>query len=55
MIAEMTAVGAVILLGLAIGTLLELRPIRTGNLLPGLVLAPALVLLLDWIRPVLAR
>ena len=49
MLAEMSAVGGVILLGLAIGTLLELRPIRAGNLLPALVLAPAFVALLNLI------
>lgn len=46
MLAEMSAVGGVLLLGLAIGTLLELRPIRTGNLLPALLVAPLLVFLL---------
>ncbi|MEE8568566.1 MAG: DUF554 family protein, partial [Anaerolineales bacterium] len=49
MLAEMSAVGGVILLGLAIGTLLELRPIRAGNLLPALILAPAFVALLHLI------
>lgn len=47
MIAEMTAVGGVIILGLGIGSLLELRPIRSGNLLPALVIAPAIVWLID--------
>lgn len=42
MMAEMTAVGGVLLIGLAVGSLLELRPIRTGNLLPALLLAPIL-------------
>lgn len=46
MIHEMTAVGGILLLGLAIGSLLELRPIRTGNLLPALAIAPAIVWLL---------
>ena len=46
MLAEMSAVGGVLLLGLAIGTLLELRPIRAGNLLPALLVAPLLVLLM---------
>jgi len=46
MLAEMSAVGGVLLLGLAIGTLLELRPIRTGNMLPALLVAPLLVFLL---------
>ncbi len=43
MMAEMTAVGGILLLGISISSLLELRPIRTGNLLPGLVIAPLLV------------
>lgn len=43
MITEMTAAGGVLLLGLAIGSLLEIRPIRLGNFLPALVLAPLLV------------
>ncbi len=46
MVAEMTAVGGVLMVGLAIGSLLELRPIRTGNLLPALVIAPLIVALL---------
>jgi uncharacterized membrane protein YqgA involved in biofilm formation len=43
MMAEISAVGGVLLLGLAIGTLLELRPVRAGNLLPALIVAPLLV------------
>jgi uncharacterized membrane protein YqgA involved in biofilm formation len=43
MIAEMTAVGGILLIGLAIGSLLELKPIRTGNLIPALLFAPLLV------------
>jgi uncharacterized membrane protein YqgA involved in biofilm formation len=49
MTAEMTAVGGVLLLGVAIGSLLELRPIRSGNLLPALFLTPMLVALVAWI------
>lgn len=43
MVAEMTAAGGIILLGIALGNLLELRPIRTGSLLPALLLAPLIV------------
>jgi hypothetical protein len=43
MIAEMTAVGGLLLLGLAISSLLSIKPIRVGNLLPGLLAAPLLV------------
>jgi len=43
MMVEMAAVGGVILLGIAISGLLELRPIRVGNFLPALVMAPLIV------------
>jgi uncharacterized membrane protein YqgA involved in biofilm formation len=43
---ELSAVGGVLLIGLAIGTLLELREIRTGNLLPALLVAPIIVALI---------
>lgn len=45
MVAEMTATGGVLLAGLAISNLLELRPLRVGNWLPALVVAPLLVAL----------
>jgi uncharacterized membrane protein YqgA involved in biofilm formation len=54
MIAEMTAVGGILLLGLAIGSLLELRRIRTGNLLPALVLAPVIVWIVESARVLFA-
>jgi uncharacterized membrane protein YqgA involved in biofilm formation len=37
------------LLAIAIGSLLELRPIRTGNLLPALLVVPVLVIVLAFI------
>lgn len=43
MMNEMTATGGVILLGLAISSLLEIKPIRTGNFLPALVISPLIV------------
>lgn len=46
MVQEMTAVGGVIILGLGVSSLLEIKRIRTGNLLPALFLAPAIVALL---------
>jgi uncharacterized membrane protein YqgA involved in biofilm formation len=49
MTAEMTAVGGILLLGIAIGSLLQLRPIRTGNMLPALFVTPLLVALVAWI------
>jgi uncharacterized membrane protein YqgA involved in biofilm formation len=42
MVREMTAAGGVLILGIGISSLLELRPIRMGNFLPAIVLAPAL-------------
>jgi hypothetical protein len=44
MIAEMTAVGGLLVLSVGL-RLLEVREIRTGNFLPALVLAPVLVAL----------
>jgi len=46
MMAELSVVGGVLLIGLAIGTLLELRPIRTANLLPALVVTPLIMVIL---------
>jgi uncharacterized membrane protein YqgA involved in biofilm formation len=46
MMSEMTAVGGLLLLGLAISSLLELRPIRVGNFLPALLVAPLIVWIL---------
>ncbi len=43
MMAEMTAAGGVLLLGIAISSLLELKKIRVGNFLPALALAPLIV------------
>jgi len=53
MISEMTAVGGVILIGLAVGSLLEIKKIRAGNFLPALVIAPIITpliaALLSWL------
>lgn len=46
MLAEMSATGGVILVAIAISSLLEIRPIRTGSFLPALIVAPLLVALL---------
>jgi uncharacterized membrane protein YqgA involved in biofilm formation len=43
---EMTAVGGIILMGIAISSLLNLKKIRSGNMLPGLVIAVLIVLVL---------
>jgi len=47
MMTELTAVGGVILIGLALSSLLELKPIRVGNFLPALLIAPLIVAILD--------
>ena len=43
MMNELTATGGVILIGLAISSLLEIKKIRVGNMLPGLLIAPLIV------------
>ena len=43
MMNELTATGGVILIGLAISSLLEIKKIRVGNILPGLLIAPVIV------------
>lgn len=43
MMNELTATGGVILLGLAISSLLEIKKIRVGNMLPALAIAPWIV------------
>lgn len=46
MMNELTATGGVILIGLAISSLLEIKKIRVGNMLPGLLIAPVIVWIL---------
>ena len=47
MMDEMTAIGGVILMGLAISSLLEIKKIRTGNFLPALAVGPIIVWILS--------
>jgi len=47
MMNEMTAAGGVMLLGLAVSSMLEIKPIRVGNFLPALVVAPLIVWILS--------
>ncbi len=47
MMNEMTATGGVLLLGLAISSLLELKKIRVGNFLPALAVAPLITWMLS--------
>ena len=53
MMNEMTATGGVLLIGIGISSLLEIKKIRVGNFLPALVIAPGLVYLLGQITPLL--
>lgn len=48
MIAEMTATGGVLMLALGLG-LLEIKEIRTGNLLPAIAVAPIIVATAKWV------
>ena len=47
MMNEMTATGGVILVGLGISNLLEIKKIRVGNFLPALAIAPLIVWILS--------
>jgi len=47
MMAEMTATGGVILMGVAFTNLLEIKKIRVGNFLPALAVAPLIVWILS--------
>jgi uncharacterized membrane protein YqgA involved in biofilm formation len=47
MMGEMTATGGVILMGLALSSLLEIKKIRVGNFLPALAIAPLIVWILS--------
>ena len=47
MMAEMTATGGVILMGVAFNNLLEIKKIRVGNFLPALAVAPLIVWVLS--------
>lgn len=46
MTAEMTATGGILLLGLAVSSLLEIKKIRVGNFLPALVISPLIAAVL---------
>ena len=47
MMAELIATGGVILMGVAVSNLLELKKIRVGNFLPALAVAPLIVWILS--------
>jgi len=47
MLNEMTGTGGVLLVGIGISSLLEIKKIRVGNFLPALIIAPLIVYILD--------
>jgi uncharacterized membrane protein YqgA involved in biofilm formation len=47
MMNELTAAGGVMLMGVGISNLLEIKKIRVGNMLPGLLIAPLIVWVLS--------
>lgn len=47
MVTEMTAVGGLILMAIAISSLLSIKKIRTGSFLPALLVTPLIVFLLE--------
>jgi uncharacterized membrane protein YqgA involved in biofilm formation len=47
MMNELTATGGIMLIGIAISNLLEIKKIRVGNMLPGLLVAPLIVWVLS--------
>ncbi|MFN8596630.1 MAG: DUF554 domain-containing protein [Anaerolineae bacterium] len=49
MMNEMTATGGILLAGIGISSLLEIKKIRVGNFLPALIIAPAIVYVLNLI------
>ncbi len=50
MMNEMTATGGVLLFGIAISSLLQIKPIRIGSFLPALAFAPLIVALLALVQ-----
>jgi len=51
MMAEMTATGGILLIGVGLSNLLEIKKIRVGNFLPALVTAPFIV----WVIPLITQ
>ncbi len=47
MMNEMTATGGILLMGVGVSSLLEIKKIRVGNFLPALIIAPAIVYVLS--------
>lgn len=53
MIAEMTATGGILIVGIGVSSLLELKQIRVGNFLPALVIAPLVVAIVPYVQHLL--
>jgi uncharacterized membrane protein YqgA involved in biofilm formation len=47
MMSELTATGGILLMGVGISNILEIKKIRVGNFLPAIVIAPLLVYILS--------
>jgi len=50
MVAEMTATGGILLIGLSLSSLLQIKKIRVGNLIPSLLISPLIVFILSLIN-----
>jgi uncharacterized membrane protein YqgA involved in biofilm formation len=50
MIAEMTATGGLLLIGISFSSLLQIKIIRVGNFIPSLVISPLIVFILSLIN-----
>jgi uncharacterized membrane protein YqgA involved in biofilm formation len=50
MMAEMTATGGILLMGVGVSNLLEIKKIRVGNFLPALAIAPLIVWVLSFLK-----
>lgn len=50
MIPELTAAGGILLIGISVSNLLEIKTIRVGNFLPTLFIAPLIVTILAWLN-----
>jgi uncharacterized membrane protein YqgA involved in biofilm formation len=48
-VVELTATGGVLILGISL-ILLDLKPVRVANLLPAIIIAPLIVVLLQWLQ-----
>ena len=51
MVAEMTATGGILLIGISLSSLLQIKKIRVGNLIPSLLISPLIVFILSLINP----